>query len=436
MKYISSFRFRQAFTQTFTEAIGSEINSVGFLAKHWNSSSFHAVAARQENFQSAAPDDKITIRRLPQFEWITRNRPLPGKIPAWISLEATGGFVRRNQPLFQTRQYVERVDAAPRIMTALHWKDFHLVPSLGVRGTYWGSSQPNGVGVVTGRNVTRFARDAEVDLIFPVLAKIMDSPFRWAGTKWKHVIEPRATYRRVDGVADFDKVVRFDEIELLTNTNEAEVSVANRIYSKDRTGRTRELFSWTVGQKRYFDPTFGGAVVEGRRNVIQSQTDLTGFAFLDRARRYSPIVNSVRAEPRPGLGVEWRMDYDPLRQGVTNSSVSVNGRLDEVFLSLGHTQVRSASVLSPPGNQLQALVGLGRENRRGFSAGFFAVYDYRVQQLQFSQQQITYNTDCCGLSFQYRRFSFGTRNENQWRVAFSVANIGSFGNLRRQERFF
>jgi len=437
VKYISSFRFRQAFTQTFTEAIGSEINSVGFLAKHWNFSSFHAVAARQENFQSAEPDDKISIRRLPQFEWITRDRPLKDKLPAWFSLEATGGFVRRNQPLFQTRQYVERFDAAPRLMTAMHWKDFHIVPSFGVRGTYWGSSRPEGAGLVTGRNATRFARDAQVDVIFPSLAKVMDSPFRWAGTKWKHVIEPRATYRHVSGIADFNKLIRFDEIELLSNTHEAEAGLANRIFTKDKNGRNRELLSWTVVQKRYFDPEFGGALITDQRNVLATQTSITGFAFLDQARRYSPIVNSVRAEPVQGLGIEWRMDYDPLRQGVTNSSVSANGRLNDVFISVGHTQISSRSVLSPPGNQIQGLVGLGRENRRGWSTGAFAVYDYRVKQLQFVQSQVTYNVDCCGLSVQFRRLNVGTRvNDNQFRIAFSVANIGSFGNLRRQERFF
>jgi LPS-assembly protein len=37
---------------------------------------------------------------------------------------------------------------------------------------------------------------------------------------------------------------------------------------------------------------------------------------------------------------------------------------------------------------------------------------------------------------QYRRFSFGLRNENQFRFAFSLANVGTFGNLRRQERLF
>jgi LPS-assembly protein len=68
--------------------------------------------------------------------------------------------------------------------------------------------------------------------------------------------------------------------------------------------------------------------------------------------------------------------------------------------------------------------------------GFQSVYDFRLSIMQFATTQITYNTDCCGLSVQYRRFSFGTRNENQFRVAFAVANIGSFGTLRRQERAF
>jgi LPS-assembly protein len=56
--------------------------------------------------------------------------------------------------------------------------------------------------------------------------------------------------------------------------------------------------------------------------------------------------------------------------------------------------------------------------------------------MQYNNTQISYNTDCCSFSVQYRRFAFGTRNENQFRFAFAIANIGSFGTLRRQERLF
>jgi len=81
-------------------------------------------------------------------------------------------------------------------------------------------------------------------------------------------------------------------------------------------------------------------------------------------------------------------------------------------------------------------VGLGNSDHKGWSTGFQGVYDFRLSIMQFATTQVTYNTDCCGFSVQYRRFSFGTRNENQFRVAFAVANIGSFGTLRRQERVF
>ena len=51
--------------------------------------------------------------------------------------------------------------------------------------------------------------------------------------------------------------------------------------------------------------------------------------------------------------------------------------------------------------------------------------------------QISYNGSCCGLALEYRRIALGqVRTDNQFRVAFIIANIGTFGNLRRQERIF
>jgi len=92
--------------------------------------------------------------------------------------------------------------------------------------------------------------------------------------------------------------------------------------------------------------------------------------------------------------------------------------------------------ISPPANQFRALVGFGDTNRRGWNAAATMVYDYRAGILNFATLQVTYNTDCCGVSVQVRRLNFGTRDDTQYRVAFSIANIGQFGNLRKQERLF
>jgi LPS-assembly protein len=432
--YLSSFVFRQSFTQSFNEAIFSEVNSVGFVAKHWSGNSVNIVFARSQNFQTAAEGDSITIRRLPQLEYTRRDTQIGKKVPVWVSLDSTVGLVRRNQPLFQTRQYVERMDVAPRISTMFRAAGFTLVPSFGLRESYWGSSKLD--DRVQGDNVRRTARDFSAELIMPSFARVFAKSPKWmGGGRMKHLIEPRASFRYVDGINDFSRIIRFDETELMNNTKELEVSLTNRLYVK-RGETVNEFLSWQVWQRRYFDPTFGGTVIDGRRNVNQSTVDFSGYTFLDGLRNYSPVASSLRMQPLVGTGVEWRMDYDPKRGTVTNSTFSVDGRVNQWFVSAGHTQVDSATALSPRNNQFRGLLGWGADNRRGWNTAFFAVYDYRLGVLQFANTQITYNTDCCGFSVQYRRFSFGTRNENQFRVAFAIANLGSFGTLRKQEKFF
>jgi LPS-assembly protein len=80
--------------------------------------------------------------------------------------------------------------------------------------------------------------------------------------------------------------------------------------------------------------------------------------------------------------------------------------------------------------------GYGSSLRKGLNVATTAYYDYQRGLLEFLFSQATYNTDCCGFSLQFRRFSFGIRNENQYLLSFSIANVGSFGNLRRQDRIF
>jgi LPS-assembly protein len=156
--------------------------------------------------------------------------------------------------------------------------------------------------------------------------------------------------------------------------------------------------------------------------------------------------------PVGNLSVDWRADYDPARSTIVNSGLDGNARFGNYYGSAGYSRVTCMPVgplaqtlpcedakvtkLSPPANQFRTGFGYGTENKRGWIAGFSSVYDFRTATMQFATTQVTYNTDCCGFSLQYRRFNFGTRNENQFRVALSIANIGSFGTLKKQERLF
>jgi LPS-assembly protein len=434
LNYLTSFAFRQQFTESFNEAIFSETHSVGFVTKHWSDAGVNFVAQRNVDFQSTIPGDEVSIRKLPEAEFVERDHEL--RLlgwPFWFSMDSSAGLDHRSQILFQTREFVTRFDFAPHITTAFHWAGIQLIPSFGIRETSYASSVVS-PGVFTGQNVLRNSRDFTADLVLPSLEHIFDAP-SWIGQKVKHVIEPRVTYKNVAGIGNFNKILRFDETDILTNTKQVEFSLTNRLLAKDKNGTVTDFLNWQLWYDRYFDPTFGGAIVPGQRDVIQSAIDLTGYAFLNGRRHSSPVVSALRVQSK--VGVEWRADYDPLTHHVVNSSITMDGRIQQFFWSLGHNDLKTDPVLAPSANQFRGVIGYGAANRRGWSYGFSAYYDYRKGDLQYTQTQITYNTDCCGFSVQYRRFDLvGTRNENQFRVAFAVSNIGTFGTLKRQERIF
>jgi hypothetical protein len=87
--------------------------------------------------------------------------------------------------------------------------------------------------------------------------------------------------------------------------------------------------------------------------------------------------------------------------------------------------------------QFRVALGYGGLTRRGFSAATSFGYDEEIKQLQFATLQTTYNWDCCGMTVEYRRYAIANvRNENLFRFTFTLANIGSLGNLKQQERLY
>jgi len=434
LDYLSAFAFRLYYTESFNEAVFSETHSVGYIDKHFGDFAIYLVAQRNVNFQSTAPGDEIAIRKLPDVEFLERDHELHlGSQPFWVTFEAASGLLSRSQPLFQTRQFVPRSDLAPHITTAFHWGGFQFVPSFGVRETSYGSSVDS-TGDFVGRDVWRSSRDFTADLILPSLERIFDAP-SWMGAKVKHIIEPRVTYTNVSGIDNFAQVIRFDDTDILSNTNQVEFSLTNRLLAKDKNGTVTDFLSWQLRYDRYFDPTFGGAIVPGTRNVVDSVLDLTGYSFLDGFRHSSPVVSVIRLQ-QTRVGLEWRADYDPLFHRIVNSSASVDFRLRQYFVSAGHTDLKADPVLAPTANQFRTSIGYGQANRRGWGGAYAIYYDLHKGSMEFSQTQVTYNTDCCGLSVQYLRFNLGTRDESIFRFSFSIANIGSVGNLPRQQRLF
>ena len=112
-------------------------------------------------------------------------------------------------------------------------------------------------------------------------------------------------------------IVRFDAMDIFTETNEVEYSLTNTILARKDVPdnspdipQARDIFSWRISQKYYFDPTFGGALVPGQNNVFASTIDLTGFAF-EHGQRFSPVDSVFKFAPFSNYDTEIRTDVNP-----------------------------------------------------------------------------------------------------------------------------
>ena len=78
--------------------------------------------------------------------------------------------------------------------------------------------------------------------------------------------------------------------------------------------------SWELKQKYFFDPYFGGALVNGVRNVFTTTDNFTGIAFLASPRRFTPIVSRILVHPSNQTEFGWQLDYDTVASRINAST--------------------------------------------------------------------------------------------------------------------
>ena len=488
--YLSSYLFRQAFANSYNSALSSEVSSIGFLQRHFNHDiySLNFVFSRDQLFETATslntPKNAITIQKQPSVEFFGRDQQISPSLPVWFSFSSTAGLLRREEsdylatgtssvPLLgttcsslygcvftsDTGLIMPRIDLEPRVSTVVRFAGFSLEPSVTLGLTDYGKSYssnttsytpvscngyPSCAPGVSAYNVTLqsaslLRKDADFVLGFyvPSIEKIFTPPaWMHLGTKLKHVVELNATYEYVTGINQFQQIIHFDQTDIISNTNQLTFDLTNRLWKKDKAGKVTELLNWHVMQAHYFDPIFGGAVIAGQRNVNLAALELTPYTFLDGPRSYSPIESSLTISPYSFFSFEYRTAYDPARHRFIDHAVSSSFRKSKYSVNVSDTAITTVPLLVPQANQLSFGAAYGTSTRRGWNLGGNVTYDLLLDRQLFTFVQATYNTDCCGFSVQLRRFNFGIRDENQYLFSFSLANLGTFGSMQKQDRIF
>lgn len=448
--YITSLAFRLTFTDNFTQAVVSEARQTGFVSKNFDAYSLNVYFSRYQNFLSAEriPGNYVIIRKAPSVSFAGLDKQV-GESPFYFSFDADMTGLGRTEPGFRTPRFSERFDVWPRIsVRSRPLAGFQFTPSVALRATRYGT------GLAEDRSpLNRLLGEIAFSLRPPSLERTFKGT-RW-GQRFKHVVEPEVRYRLVRGrrAGEWRDLIRYDETDILAETHEVEYSLTNTLFFRrdvaegEERPQARELVSWRLSQKYYIDPTFGGALDPGRRVVFEPTISLTGFSFA-RGRHLSPVVSVLKFSPFENYDTELRADIDP-RGGVLNAGITSHVRMGIIGLSVTDFFVNKSAVLptplTPTGEPrdmqsfhlLRAIGTYGDLNRRGFSGAFGMDFNFAQRIAHQVLSQVSYNFGCFSLDFEFRRFALGDlRRENQFRVAISLANIGSFGNLKPRERLY
>ncbi|QNI31480.1 LPS-assembly protein LptD [Alloacidobacterium dinghuense] len=477
-EYLSSYAYRQAFEENYAIAINSEVKSQFFGAHALNGFAENLRFDRYQSFQNNTTNAEIRILHLPALQLEGEDHYL-GKTPwMWGGIASVAVLSRAependlNTATFRTRG-VPRVDFHPHLAMPFSLDGWTFRPEVAVRDTFYGRSQnPAQLGVVPSvrdASVNRKDFEAGIDLRPPAIERDFTAPWllHLFGGDLRHTVEPDVQYHYVSGIDNFDSILRFDDVDIASDTSELDYSLTQRLFLRhlhphpckgDEAlgpddlcgGGTVDWLSWQVAQKYFFNTDFGGAVTTGTRNVLTTTLDLTGVAFLTGPRTFSPVISRFNMRTSSATNVQWDLDYDPRLGRITASNVYAEYKKGDYAFSVGDFHLNAPE--APPTaqtpqtavtnatsnyNQLRFSASYGASTKAGLSAGTSIGYDFVQNQLQYGAGQAGYNWDCCGLSFEVRRYSLGTvRDDTQYLYSFTLAGVGSAGSLRRAARIF
>jgi LPS-assembly protein len=536
----SNLAFRQIFSDSIQLAISPEERSQVFVNKNFRDYSFNFIARTQV---TSIPSVRVRTRQLPGIS--IDKRPgligfLKNKLPLYFSFESSlEGMSRKetvedpatflaegNQNPIITPSIVQRLDIYPRVSLPFDIGGWDFTATARVRGTYYSNSIDPLTRLVLPNDVIRGYGEFNFDVRPPALARNFHHD---DGTFWfRHVVEPYFTYRKIGGISSFHRLIRFDEVEAVADTNEIEYGVTNRFFARRSTetvtgrvsakangadenekengekdeesgevkkGRrettheavpantrvsgvltalgesplTRqpyEFLSITLRQKYFFDQTFGGALIPGRRNQFYPLNTFSGFTYGGVPRRFSPLNVEARlrtpTRADSELFADVRTDIDTLGEGGGLRDLAVSFgirrhaallRAVEAFQTFYYTR---AVTLAPSlrqfsdlrgnepgtlqGSQWSPSVFIGDRSRGLFGgASFFFDFQNRPgkgsSSLISSVATIGYAWDCCAVTGQYFTFNVGLRQEKRAVFSFRLNGIGAFGTEQLGQRF-
>jgi LPS-assembly protein len=424
--YFSNGDTERLYQQDVMRATQSTRSFGGNISGSWREFVVSGTMDRMDYFNSFGATNSITTNgSLPRVTF-SRGEKAIGKAPIYFGVNSEYVSILRSvSENGVTRagsdQGLNRFEVAPTLRVPFTRVPFFTVNStVGWRGTYWSES----FDTVTNRQVPEALKrqyfDFNARMTGPTFMRIFTGPER----KFKHVIEPNFSVRRVTGFDIFDEIVKLESSDFeYPGTTRIGYGLTNRLYSKKEV--SREVLAVAISQNYY-------------TNEQAAQVDpqyQTGFNERPLSK-YSPVAFAVRASPSDRYQSDFRTEWDHTTG--TFQSVSANGVVNATNIQASGGWTLSKFIprllgdaITTSSHYLQGSVTLrSTANKVGgtYSFHYDLFRDDFLQQRYFAY----YNAQCCGVLVEYQTYNFvglTIPQDRRFNVSFTLAGIGTFSNF-------
>jgi LPS-assembly protein len=435
MEYFSDVTAEQLYNNNIYQATLSTRSIGGGVSGAWKGLSLSGNYQRTESFYSS--ENSYVSGNAPGLVMSYSGQRI-ANLPLYASTNLDAAhvlYVQRGGGGHEIDSSLSKVDILPSLrapLSTLPYLTFNA--SAGYRVTYFTESL-NERGLQVEDPLTRTYADLRAEVVGPVFTRVF-TPGNAFADRLKHVVEPTFTLQRITTIDDQARVPTTASYEyVIGGTTRLTYGFTNRLLVRRAAAAgtaaaataAREFLSVALNQSYY-------------SNEAANQYDNSyGYGYgLRPPSSFSPIALVARSMPAQMVGVDFRLEYDPLAEAQKLSGFGLNGslRATAIQTTAGWTRNRYGTGASTVTSSDYIQQSTSFQLRRN-SIGATVEFNYDIGRSTLIQHRYIgyYNAQCCGLLFEYQAYnypqtsSFPVPKDRRFNFSFTLAGVGSFANL-------
>jgi LPS-assembly protein len=298
--------------------------------------------------------------------------------------------------------------------------------------TMWSkSADPTNVSIALDQPIWRQVFTFDTTLTGPTFSRVFNTPDSGYSEKLKHVVEPSLTFEWVSPVHDLHPVQVDGTDYLVGGTTNITYGLTNHLLARRKTkdgtpGQSSEILNVKITQT-YSTNAQAAAANSSYTGSVFNPTTTVGIS------NFTPVALTVNANPSERLNGTFYLNYDTFFHGI--ASLGASSRLTDgtVQLSTGWSKTNvidgNPQGFEVGGNNLNFQTAFRPADKK---VGASYEFSWNIAQSVLVEQraQISYNSQCCGISFNYQQLQgFGTfKPDRRFGVSISLAGLGSLSN--------